>query len=453
MFAADNEPSLRLGAMLRGAGIQLLVATSYDQCLDLLAGQSFDVVVVDPATAGARASELAARFYDPEQAAQLVCVCLTPVSPAAYPELSRGPFPWLEDNTVSCAQAVALAAERARLLRENRLLKRRLSQRRLREIIGHSPAIEALRGQITRAAAEETPVLIHGEKGTGKELVARAIHDASERAYRPFIKVDCSVLTSTTLEAELYGNPETPGSGNSEPGRLAMADGGILLLDEVCDISLPLQLKLIRTLQGRRIEAPGGHGSIPLNVRVIATSSAVLAERVARGLFRADLYEYLNGLVIRTPALREHPEDIAQLTEHFLNQVAVREGKLVRRIPVDTLQLLRSYDWPGNVRELENVIDRACAVDVGTRLTVEMVQPWLAASTASEETAPVSLSLREMERKLIESTFARLGGNRERTAQALQIGLRTLSGKLREYGYPPRGGPGSNQTRSENRAA
>jgi DNA-binding NtrC family response regulator len=174
-----------------------------------------------------------------------------------------------------------------------------------------------------------------------------------------------------------------------------------------------------------------------------------LAPLVAKGHFRQDLQRFLSQTAIQTPPLRVHPEDLSQLAEHFLYRLSVREGRPVRRLPLDALQLFRDNPWPGNVRQLENLIDRACALDSGSRLTAEMIRPWLLAPESVLGGFSAGLSLKDLERKLIESTFARLGGNRERTAAELQIGIRTLSGKLREYGYPPRGGPGSNLKRLE----
>lgn len=452
LYAGSQPLETPWSAALQATPSELVITASLDEFLDLLAGLNFDVAVCDWELAGPRVSEVTLHFERSDPATQLIWLAV-PKPPRLVGDLLAGPaFSWLESDAGAerMRLTVQQASERCRLLRENRGLKRRLSFRRTRDLVGHSPVMERLRQQINAAASCDLPVLICGARGTGKELVARALHDASERAYRPLIKVNCAVLTSASLERELFGQGEPGGPTATQPGRLSMAAGGVLLLDDVDGIALPAQLKLLRVFEERGFVGPGQTRE-SVDVRVVATSSQPLTKLVAEGLFREDLYQYLNQFSIQTPDLQEHPEDLAQLTEHFLNQIAAREGKLARRIPLDTLQLLQTYGWPGNVRELENLIERACALDLGTRLTVEMLHPWLAVNPA-EHGAPAHLSLKEMERKLIESTFTRLGGNRERTAQALQIGLRTLSGKLREYGYPPRGGPGSNQQTDERAA-
>jgi DNA-binding NtrC family response regulator len=366
-------------------------------------------------------------------------------SDAGFARLSAEPTP--HEMRAALARAVAYS----RLREENRQLKRRLAQHTTRALVGQSPGIEALRQQLSAAAAADLPVLIEGEPGTGKELAAAILHAASDRAFRPLIKLHCGVLTSEILERELFGVPADFAEGPES--RLELANGGTLLLQEVAEMSQPTQLRLLRVFESGHFEKVGSRGGAAFTARVVATSSEQLSQLVAQGLFRQDLYRFLSQTAITVPPLRERADDLAQLAEHFLYQQAVREGKPARRLPLDVLQLFRGYSWPGNVRELENLIDRACALDRGPRLSVEMVRPWLLATGSGAHSLAVGLSLREMERKLIESTFSRLGGNRERTAAELQIGIRTLSGKLREYGYPPRGGPGSNQVRIEQRAA
>ena len=455
VLAGDPAAAEAWCAALQSQGRTCRRAISAAECIAHATTGEYDLVVCDASSPIAGAAELAERLRD--NAATLQAIVVHANHHANCGNLDAIAFACF-DGAPSAAElehSIGSGVRHSRLVEQHRRLKRRLAQRRGRELVGQSSQMERLRQQIVEIAAIESPVLIQGERGTGKEVIARAIHDASERAYRPFIKVNCGVLTSVSLERELFGC--TPAAGVDRPedrvGRLEMAHGGVLLLDDVSEVALPLQLKLLRAFESRGFEKLGTSETIPLNVRVIATHSSDLKQLVAQGHFRADLYAFLCQNVLDVPALRERADDISALTEHFLNQAAVREGKPVRRLPLDTLQLLRGYNWPGNVRELENLVDRACAVDLGLKLTADMLRPWLAGEIPEVHTIDAGLTLREMERKLIESTFARFGGNRERTAQALQIGLRTLSGKLREYGYPPRGGPGSNQLRRESRAA
>lgn len=356
---------------------------------------------------------------------------------------------------VQLRQACMQALHQTRLADENHRLKRRLAQRLSAEIIGHGKTINELRRQVAEAAESELPVQIWGEAGTGKNLAARVIHDGSVRAFRPCIRVSCGTLTAAHLERELFGwaSDSRAGSFPEHVGRLELARGGVVVLDDVDQIAFPLQVKLCDAFQSRTFEKLGSGEQSTLDVRVITTSRKRLGGLASQGLFHSGFYETLCGITINTLPLREHVEDLAPLIEDILNGLAAREGAPVRRVPLDTLQLLGSYGWPGNVSELQSLIERACNLEPGPRLTADLIRPWLAASDGPALAGSAGLSLADMERKLIESTFARFGGNRERTAQTLKIGLRTLSGKLREYGYPPRGGPGSNRKGYDIRAA
>jgi DNA-binding NtrC family response regulator len=339
---------------------------------------------------------------------------------------------------------------------ENCRLKRMLHVRVLQEIVGNSTVIQTLRHELQAAADGDRPVLVRGEPGTGTCLAAQVVHACSRRAHRPFLRFDCGVLSAESLERELCGEP-LAGPQLFDPtapvarGAFAHADGGTVFLDNVEQIALPLQKKLAAVLLSLEADARGD--SQPTGVRVIAATHVDLRERLRKCLFREELYPLVTGVEIAVPPLREYREDVGLLTECFLNRLALKEGRPARRIAVDVIELFQQYDWPGNVRELQSAIARACELDNGTWLTAEMVRPWLTGELRDAAGEVEGMTLKEMERRLIETTFARCDGNRERTARTLRIGLRTLSGKLREYGYPPRGGPGSNVAREERRAA
>lgn len=431
---------------------------SVDEFLQLLSGAPVELALVDLSLIVDRRAETVRRLEDCPPA--LGSIWLAPATWWAADgadDSIPGPIvtcgtPWTE---VALRSACEQIRERRRLAEENHRLKRRLAQRRSGDIIGHGAAMKELRRQVTEAAAHDRSVRVLGEPGAGKGLVAQTIHDGSSRAYRPLIRVSCDTLASTNLERELFGwsSGADVAAPTGQPGRFELARGGVLLLHHVDQIAFPLQIKLLETLRNRWFEKLGSRERLSLDVRVISTSCEDLAGLAAKGAFHEGLLEFLGETQITVPPLREHPEDIAPLTERILHQVAVRDGEPVRRIPLETLQLLCGYAWPGNVRELQCLIERACALETGSRLTTELIRPWLASAAPSSQADFAAMSLQEMERKLIESTFERCGGNRERTAQALKIGLRTLSGKLREYGYPPRGGPGSNRKGYDTRAA
>jgi DNA-binding NtrC family response regulator len=273
------------------------------------------------------------------------------------------------------------------------------------------------------------------------------VHLASRRATRPFIVLDCRVHSAESLERELLGQPSDASSPDDleETGRLSSCAGGTLFLKNVETLPLAAQKKLGGILARKSFPCPVTGKTRPLDVRVMASTHVDLAVEVQEGRFPVSLYECLTACSIQVPPLRERLQDIGLLTERALNNLAVVEGKSVKRLSVEALKTLRTHNWPGNLRELENVVERSCSLDESPLLTAEMIAPWIARSIEADSQESSSLSLREMERKLIETTFTRCQGNREQTARLLQIGIRTLSGKLREYGYPPRGGPGSNR--------
>jgi DNA-binding NtrC family response regulator len=268
--------------------------------------------------------------------------------------------------------------------------------------------------------------------------------------------VVCSVFTAAHLHRELLGQVGGPSQykGRDQTGRLSAAAGGTLVLQHIDDLSLMLQTELMRILRDNRYQMLGSDDYLTLTTRIVCSTRTDLHSLADAGLFRADLLKEISQQTLQTPPLRDRREDMTALTEHFLREAAMKTGAIPKRIPIETMEVLCGYDWPENVRELEALITRACALDSGVKLSAETVRPWLLSGTekpaSSGSEGGADMSLREMEQMLIESTFARYAGNRERTALALEIGLRTLSGKLRDYGYPPRGGP---QSKKQKRAA
>jgi transcriptional regulator with GAF, ATPase, and Fis domain len=317
-------------------------------------------------------------------------------------------------------------------------------------MIGSSQAMQSLRARIAQVAPTSETVLITGESGTGKELVARSIHAESERSDAPLVSLNCPVLSAQLMESELFGHKRGAftGADAARVGRFELADGGTILLDEVTEIDLSLQAKLLRVLQERTFEHVGSSETLEVDVRVLATTNRQLRIEVAEGKFREDLYYRLAVVPINVPPLRERQEDTAELTEFFLQRAAKRLGKDGFSLGSGAYDLLADYHWPGNVRELENIVTRACVLGDGKTISADQLRPWLIESpgaapesvvaSVSMEKVPVGLSLEAMERKLIEATLEHFDGHRAKTAGALGIGIRTLSGKLKLYGYAPR---------------
>jgi DNA-binding NtrC family response regulator len=341
------------------------------------------------------------------------------------------------------ANVIVVQVERAlrhgQLARENEALRASIADiLPQREMVGDSDAMMQLRLKIGQIARSQGTVLITGESGTGKELVASAIHAGSRRADRPMLCLNCAALSASLLESELFGHERGAftGADRTRKGRFELADGGTLLLDEISEMALPLQAKLLRVLQEGQFERVGSSTTRQADVRIIATSNRTLSNWVAKGQFREDLYYRLNVLPVHLPALRERREDIPILARHFMAGIAQAEGRKAPVFTAEAMQLLTAYDWPGNVRELENLCQRAAALITGEKVMAQLLEGWLRASTPQVEFGePLrhGRMLEDMERRLIERTLAQFGGHREKSAKALGMGVRTLGMKLKQW--------------------
>ena len=321
--------------------------------------------------------------------------------------------------------------EQKRLVEENIHYRQELiTKYKLENIVGRSPQMLQVYKTIARVAESRSTVLITGESGTGKELIARAIHFNSPRSSRPFVAVDCSSLAETLLESELFGHVRGAFTGavTAKKGLFEEADRGTCFLDEIGNIGLPMQAKLLRVLQEHEIKRVGGTETIKIDVRMVAATNQNLEELVAEKKFREDLFYRLNVVSIHLPSLRERPEDIPLLADHFLNKYAAQNNKPVCRISPEAMDVLTRYRWPGNVRELENVIERAATLsstnlvipeDLPRRLQMEL-------SPVALNFLPSSLPLSELEKLYIQKVLEETGGNKKKAADILGIDRRTL---------------------------
>jgi formate hydrogenlyase transcriptional activator len=304
-------------------------------------------------------------------------------------------------------------------------------ERNLRSLLGESPGMKDLRQAILQVAATDSTVLVLGETGTGKELVARAIHQLSPRRKRLLVSVNCAALNPEVIASELFGHEAGAFTGASKRrvGRFELADQGTIFLDEIAELTPSVQVMLLRVLQERVIERVGGNPSIPVDARVIAATHEDLERLVQEGRFRADLFFRLNVFPLEVPALRERRSDIPALVRHFLHQFNRRMQKRVERVTEEALRLLKNYDWPGNVRELENIVERAMIVAPGNELTIDSA--WL------PKLQPGRQGLSAVERRTIEDALKRSHGKiygPGGAAQALGLKPTTLYGKLRKLG-------------------
>jgi DNA-binding NtrC family response regulator len=307
-------------------------------------------------------------------------------------------------------------------------------------LVGHSPALQRAIERALQAAASDADVLIEAESGTGKELLARLIHHASARATKPFVAINCSAFPETLLESELFGHVRGAFTGAmaAKAGKFELANGGTLLLDDVGEMPLSLQPKLLRALQEREVDRLGDTRPVRVDLRVIATSNRPLLSLVEEEKFRSDLYYRLHVIPLSLPPLRERREDIPELAEYFVRQFGSRPGGAVPRIAPELMAHLVEYSWPGNVRELANCMRRALALSSGAELTPEALPELAAAAVAPSDGLHPGLSLREVEKRLLEKTLQATSGNRSRAAELLGVSLRTVRNKIRDYGLPPR---------------
>ena len=449
VLVVDDHRQAResMADVLRHVGHNVSCCSSAAEALQVVERDSFDCVVTDLQMPGMTGIEFMIQLERRQYGAQVVMVTAHASVSSAVEAMRHGAFDYIEKpfDVDQLEALVGKAIRNGRLLQDSNGNDGNGSSDLAPVMVGNSPAMKNLRDKIARIAPTPETVLIHGESGTGKELVAKTIHAMSQRASEPMVSLNCPVLSVQLMESELFGHERGAftGAEASRTGRFEMAHGGSILLDEVTEIDLNLQAKLLRILQERSFERVGSSETIEVDVRVLATTNRDLKREVGEGRFREDLYYRLAVVPIEVPPLRDRREDVPALIEHFLVRCAERLGQEPAQLGADAKNLLEQYSWPGNVRELENIVTRASVLQGQTPMTADELRRWLladpsdSASTGPDD-VPVGMSLQEMERKLIEATLDRCGGHRANTAKALGIGVRTLTTKLRQYGYAPR---------------
>jgi two-component system nitrogen regulation response regulator NtrX len=320
-------------------------------------------------------------------------------------------------------------------------------------MVGESYAMVKLREQVAMAAPTNGRVLIFGENGTGKELVARNIHVQSLRAQGPFVEVNCAAIPEELIESELFGHTRGAFTGavNNKKGKFELADGGTLFLDEIGDMSLKTQAKVLRALQESRIEPVGGTATVTVDVRVIAATNKRLEDEIKKGTFREDLFFRLSVIPFQVPSLRERRDDIPLLARHFMGEISGEYGRRPKELSAETLELLMSLPWPGNVRELRNTIERLVIMTPGDRIeTRHLPAPLLDAAVVSGGVAPAAAPAADLddypslaeareafEKRYIWKKYQECAGNMSRTAEALQVERSNLYRKMKAFGLIP----------------
>jgi len=451
ILIADDEASIRkvLSAMLRRDGHEVEAVADGAEAMSRLQQGGFHLLVTDLRMPRIGGIELLA--WCSEHAPGLPVIILTAYGTVdtAVEALKLGAHDYVakpfDQDDLKRVVAKALATER-RARREPQ------GDARVRTaLVGR--AMREVRALVERVAPSSTPVLILGESGTGKALVARAIHEISDRRDRPFLHVDCGAIPENLVESELFGQERGTSTGavGSRPGRLELADGGTLFLDEVSELPPQAQARLLRVLGERAFERVGGGRTLAVDVRVVAASRVDLSAAVAAGRFREDLGDRLAGLAIRLPPLRERIEDVPLLVEAFVKKHQGRRGGRVTGVDAEALAALQAWSWPGNVRELEDVVERAVLLSSGETVRLQDLEGIPGAPSAPPEEEDLGLRdflrvhLSRLERDRIRQALEAEGGNVTRTARRLGISRKGLQLKMKEYGLrdpsPGEGGP------------
>lgn len=453
VLIVDDEKNTRegLGRALRH-DYNVFLAENAQTALALLADNPVDVMLSDVRMPGVDGLDLLKDVS--MRYPTVVCIMLTAYGSVetAVEAMKRGAKDFLTKpvNLDHLDITLARAIKQRNLESENRELKRQLDSKfGLESIIGSSPAMEEMFDIIRQAAPTQATVLIQGASGTGKELVAQAIHRLSNRSEGPFVAVHCAALNASLLESELFGHEKGSFTGAvaQRKGRFEMANGGTLFLDEISEVEPSVQVKLLRVLEERKFERVGGAETIEVDIRIIAATNRNLRQYVDEGKFREDLYYRLDVVEIRMPPLRDRGNDIAVLSNHFMKEFADRNGRNVSRISPAAAAILQAYSWPGNVRELRNTLEKMVVLAHGDVLAADdvpanirneahqngVVVPAPAKLASVPEVVVSAESLAEMEKRKILAALDAAGGNRSKAAIALGISRRTLHRKLNEW--------------------
>ena len=441
LLVVDDERAIRevCHEVARSLGFNTSVADSAEHAYRLLDSQSIDVLLLDLNLPGANGLEALHQIKQRRPDVAIVVVTGYGTVQSAVHAMKNGAYDYVTKpfSMEELKMLLQRVAGHLKLKTVNRILREKIkSEHGFGNMAGRAPGMEKLYRIIAKAAYSNHPVLILGESGTGKEIVARSIHFSGPFRDKPFIPVDCGSLVPTLIESELFGYVKGAftGATQSKEGLLAIAEGGTVFLDEVGELPVDLQAKLLRAIQEKEIRQVGSTKRTTINVRILAATNRDLEQAVAQGTFRRDLYFRLNVLSLRIPPLRERRQDIPLLVAHFLERIS-RNGGHERTLSDDALKSMLAYDWPGNVRELETVgtrlcpDERTCRSTFATRLRTFTMTRHVSSGESSTKIIPMT----ELERQTILSTITQLNGDKLMAARLLGIGKTTLYRKLKEY--------------------
>lgn len=455
VLIVDDEMLVRtfLAETLKRRGMEVAVAENGRIALNLLKEHHFDFVITDMKMPDLTGFDILKKTKESSPNTVVIVITAFGTVENAVEAMRLGAFNYLikpfSPDTIEAM--LDKAKEHMSLIEENQYLRQQVvsgEARSERIVIGESKAIKQIMADVERISKSHASVFIHGESGTGKEVIAHAIHFNSMRSGKPFIKVNCAAVPETLIESEFFGHEKGAFTGANQRriGRFELANNGTLLLDEVTEIPISLQAKLLRAIQEQEFERVGGNKPIKVDVRLISTSNRNMKEAIAQKTLREDLYYRLNVVPIYLPPLRDRKEDIVPLAEFFLQKMCRDNHKELKKLSNEAKRKLGDYHWPGNVRELANIIEHAVVMDNGQIIGPEHI--YLEKSTgeytgvsknipAKEFALPIGITLQELEKRLIIETLQAHHNNRTKTAEILGISIRTLRNKLNEYNEFP----------------
>lgn len=441
----DKAHLSMLLTMLKGWGHETRGVEDGAEAIESVRQAPFDAVLMDVRMANVGGIEALEKIKEHNPSIPVIIMTAYSSVDTAVEAMKLGAYDYLTKplNFDELKLTLERSLEHMTLVRENESLRERIAgDTTISDIIGQSPGIRDLVEMVRTVAATEATVLISGQSGTGKELIARAIHANSDRRKAKLVTVNCAALTDTLLESEFFGHEKGAftGADKRRDGRFMQADKGTIFLDEVGEIPLPMQAKLLRAIQEREIQRVGSDRTLKVDVRIIAATNRDLLAEAQKGTFREDLYYRLNVVNLRIPSLAERAEDIPLLANHFLSIYAESNRKRIKGFTPLAMDLLVRYGWPGNVRELENAVERAAILSPGEYISERDLPPSVVVADGSGESgvAPeasmAGMTLQEVEKAAIEQTLSDAGGNKSESAKRLNITRTTLDNKIKKYG-------------------
>jgi two-component system response regulator PilR (NtrC family) len=456
LLVVDDESSICvvLEIAFRKEGHRVDTAQSVSEARQKLQGQKYDIIISDIKMPQASGLDLLRYARESHPDTLVILMTAHGTTGTAHEAGLMGAIAFIE-KTPELIEDLKFAVNRAletyRIKAENVSLRRELTKRRgLDSIVGKTPPMKALFELVLSVAPTQSTVLIFGESGTGKELVANAVHQHSQRSEKPFVSINCGAFQETLLESELFGYMKGAftGAAANKKGLFEYASGGTLFLDEIGEMSLAMQVKLLRALQEHKIRPVGGNDEVDVDVRIVAATNRDLQKMVHEKLFREDLYYRISVFPMEIPPLRKRPGDVSLLAQHFLGKFNAEMGKAVRGFSADALRRLEQYPWPGNVRELENAVERSVALAKGDDISLDSLpervvkgyQPHAFDSGPAalvqlpEEGVDLEQHIREIERKYLEAALARAGGVRTRAATFLKMTYRSFRHYAKKHG-------------------